>query len=299
MITTSVRIALFFLAILSLSQAAALSRLSGAPPELISFWRLFIASIAMGVLSRTRGESLTNFKELRGKTGVYALLSGLFFWLHLWCFQFAAQNTPIANLMIIFSTNPMFTGIISVSVLKEHFEKRLILAYFLAISGIYILVNHNLKLDPKNTPGDLAALAAAALFSLYILCGHQARKKVSNTTYTYFIYAVAGICFYFTTLARGISFVQYPSVTWLAIAGLVLFPTLLGHALFTYLLRFININWLSTGKLAEPVFASITAYFLFKETWSTMTLLAFTCTCLSLMILIEPWKYLKRKKVTL
>ncbi len=298
MITEQVRIILFFLAIISFAQSPSLAKLSAAPPELISFWRLTLASLAMALIGHFRGEGSTHFKALRSKAGVYALLSGLFFWIHLWCFQFAAQNTSVANVMILFSTNPIFTGLISVGLFKEKFEKRLIPVYLLAMLGIYILVSHNLHLDSANTPGDLAALASSFLFSFYILFGHQARKTVSNTTYTYFIYAVAGTCFFFTTYFRGVDFIHYPSITWISIVGLVLIPTLMGHALFTYLLRFINVNWLSMGKLAEPVIASFTAYLLFSETWNRTTLLAFACTLLSLLLLIQPWKHIQGRRTT-
>ena len=100
------------------------------------------------------------------------------------------------------------------------------------------------------------------------------------------------MCFFFTVLGTGHKFFSYPPITWISIGGLVLFPTLLGHALFTYLLRYFDVNWLSTGKLAEPLLASLTAFLFFHETWTPTIAMAFACTGVSLLILLEPWKHL-------
>ncbi len=231
---------------------------------------------------------------------MFTILAGFIFYLHLWSFQYAAQQAPIGNMMIIFSTNPIYTALVSTCFLHVRFQKKIVPAYFLCMIGIFILVYRQLHFDQaslqKELGGNLAGLAAAVLFSAYILCGHQARKKLSNMTFTYIIYAIASSCFALTTALRGISFVDYPSITWISIAGLILVPTLLGHVLFTYLLQYVNINWLSTGKLTEPIFASIYAYFLFGEMWTPTSFIAFAFTGMGLLILIEPWKHFQSNK---
>jgi drug/metabolite transporter (DMT)-like permease len=288
----------FFIAILSLSQAASLSKLAAAQPEMICFWRLAAGSTVMLLLALKNGNFHTKLSDFKNRSSFFALLSGIFFYAHLWSFQYAAQKTSIANVMILFSSNPLFTALITFFLLKEVFEKKLIPAYFFGIIAIAILVAENIQLNSVNTIGDFAALISALLYSGYIVCGHLARKTMANTTFTYFIYAVAGLLFYLTSIIRDTKLIGYSDTTWMAIAGLIIFPTLLGHALFTYLLRFINVNWLSTGKLAEPIFASISAFFLFSEKWNQHTALAFSMTVISLLILLEPWKYFGQMRKT-
>lgn len=245
----------------------------------------------MFLMSFKNENTRIKIKDFKNRSTFFAFLSGVFFYAHLWTFQFAAQKTAIANVMILFSSNPLITALVTVLFLKESFAKKLIPAYIFGTAAILILVSQNIQLKSENSTGDLSAIISAVLFSGYIVCGHLARKQMSNSNFTYFIYALAGLLFYATSLARNTALIGYSQTTWLAILGLIVFPTLLGHAMFTYLLRFININWLSTGKLAEPVFASISAYFLFEERWNQNTLIAFSMTVLSLLILLEPWKH--------
>lgn len=116
--------------------------------------------------------------------------------MHLWTYKFAAQNTTIANGMILFATNPLFTAIITIAFMKEKFEKRYLVSYTLALISIYLLIYQNLQLNSKNTySGDLSALVSALLYSLYIIFGKKARHAMSNPTYTFFIYGFAAICF--------------------------------------------------------------------------------------------------------
>jgi drug/metabolite transporter (DMT)-like permease len=294
--SNSVSIFLFFVSILSFSMSPLLAKLSAAPPELISFWRLVVAGSLIFLVSLRNPDRFKNWKQLHGKTAFFATVSGLVFYIHLWSFQYAAQAAPIGNMMILFSTNPIYTALISTFFLHVHFEKRLIPAYLLCMVGIFILVNHNLHFDHENLRGNLAGLAAAILFSIYILCGHEARKKLSNFTYTSYIYAIASTCFGLTVYFRGVSFVQYPSITWFSIGGLILIPTLLGHVLFTYLLQHMNVNWLSTGKLSEPIFASIASFFLFGEQWTLASYTAFAFTAMGLLVLLQPWKHWRKDK---
>lgn len=281
---------LYFVAIIALSQAGNLARFAAAPPEVLGFWRLLGASLVMLVFAATHQKQIRFYKEFNRSNIQFAILSGFFFFVHLWTYKFAAQNTTIANGMILFATNPLFTAIITIIFMKEKFERRYLISYTLALISIYLLIQQNLQLNSKNSLGDLSAITSAFLYSLYIIFGKKARHAMSNPTYTFFIYGFAATCFLSLSLWKGTELTNYPIKTWLGIALLVTFPTLMGHAIFSYLLKNLNINWMSTGKLAEPVMATLAAYFLFSEELSPNTAISFTLTAIAIFILIAPYK---------
>ncbi|PIS10827.1 MAG: hypothetical protein COT73_07255, partial [Bdellovibrio sp. CG10_big_fil_rev_8_21_14_0_10_47_8] len=128
---------LFFVAIVSLSQAANLVRLAQAPALMIGFWRLLGAGLIMFGLkwlnSRRQNQSFLEYPPR--ETWRWTFLSGSLFFVHLWTFFVAAQTTSIATCMILFASNPIFTAIGSWIFLKDRFEKRHGVAFALAFTG--------------------------------------------------------------------------------------------------------------------------------------------------------------------
>ncbi len=121
---------------------------------------------------------------------------------------------------------------------------------------------------------------------------------MNNFNFSVFIYSICAAWFFLAGAAQGVQFFQQPSSTWLAIAGLVVIPTLLGHSLFMYLINYMNINLMTCGKLIEPVMSSAIAYFLFGETLNPSTWIAFALTSTSVLILFFPWnRWLQRKGI--
>jgi drug/metabolite transporter (DMT)-like permease len=287
-------LALYLFALLSLSQAGNLARFAAAPPEVLGFWRLLGACLVMLIFVATRRDYKALAKEWRGRNLFFSIFSGVFFYLHLWTYKFGAQNTSIANLMILFSTNPIFTALFSTVTMNEKLQKRVILSYFFSIIGVYLLLHHNFHFQSQSLGGDIAALCSAFLYSMYLLTGKQARRKMTTPAYTVFVYGIAAILFFLTVIWRQVSFVDYPVTASIGVIALIVFPTLLGHALFSYLLNYFNVNWMSTGKLLEPVLATVVAFYAFNESISRQAGLAYIFTALAVLILFAPWERLRR-----
>jgi drug/metabolite transporter (DMT)-like permease len=264
---------LFFLSLLCLSQAATLVRLANTQPEVIGFWRLLGAGLILMPFAYHH-HAYKPLKTSSTKEWFWILLSGVFFFAHLWTYFYAAHNTRIAHCMIIFSTNPLFTAIGARLFFNEKLNWKLGVSYALAIAGLLQLFSGDswdLSLKPESLYGDLASLFSAILYSGYLLTGRRVRSKFSN-------------------------FFNHPAITWWAILGTIVFPTLLGHAIFTYLLKEMNINLMSCGKLIEPVLSSIAAWLLFNEELKNHTFIAFAFTASSILIMFVPWKVPFRKK---
>jgi drug/metabolite transporter (DMT)-like permease len=276
---------LYFLALASLSSSANFAKLNHMPVEVLGFYRLGFASIL--VLGWILTTQKTPFPPLNKKIG-WALTSGFFFFLHLWTYKYASKNTSISNTMIIFASNPIWASIGAVIFFNEQLTKRLILSYLLALSGVYVLVAHNLGVGSGVNSGDYAAIASAVFYAVYMLTSKKARHHYDNSFYSLIQYSVCAVLFGLCVFNNNSNLDGYDKFSWLAVAGLVIFPTFLGHLSLTYLVKYMNLSVMSCGKLLEPLLAAIGAYYLFGEEVSHSAWIAFILTGASILILFSP-----------
>ncbi len=280
---------LYLIALFCLSQSAALAKWAAAPPELIGFWRLLAAGLILLPWAYWKAglkEQWLNHKSDRK----WISLTGLFFFAHLWTFFYASQNTLISHTMILFATNPLFVALGQWWLFKEKPPRRSLIAYFLAFTAVALLFQESRNNLNSQLGGDLSALASSLFFSIYILLSKKSREVFTNSVFTSVMYLSTAVFFAVLLFASQKSWTGYPINTWLAIAGQVFFSTLLGHALISYLMKYLNVTLMTTGKLAEPVMASIVASFAFNEKLSNYVGLAFLLTAVSLYLLFWPFK---------
>ncbi len=286
---------LYLLAITSLASSATLIRLANAPLEVIGFWRLLISALFILPFALRMGDLKRHFKLFKGDSGQktrselrFVFVSGLFFFAHLWTYFYSAQHTRIAHCMIIFAINPVFVSFASFLVFKEKLTARLGLAYLCAAIGVYGLVRHSLSFEEGFLLGDLSALASAALFAIYLVTGKKARLTMSNSEYTFIAYSLTAFLFGLNGWFSGKSFIGFESITWASIGLSVLFPTLLGHVLFSYLMKRMNLNFMSCGKLLEPALSAVLAFLVFGEQLTRDAISAFVFTTMAVLILFLP-----------
>ncbi|MBC7753892.1 MAG: DMT family transporter [Moraxellaceae bacterium] len=285
---------LYFLALLSLSTSANLAKLNQMPPEILGFWRLTIATalLVLYQLLKKNFQTLT----LNHKTK-WIFISGFFFFLHLWTYKYAAKHTLIANTMVLFATNPIWASLGGLIYFHEKIGRRVYVAYFVAFLGIVYLVGSNLKFAPEYTLGNASALISALFYAAYMLSGKKARQSFSNQVYSTYQFMTCAVFFLLASLLSNHSFIEgYTSISWLAVMGLVILPTFLGHFILNHLVNSINLAVLSCGKLIEPILASIMAYFIFQESLTSSFYVPFALTSVSVMILFWPQikNFLKR-----
>lgn len=281
---------LFFVALVSLSQAATFTRLAEAPALMIGFWRLLGASLLMlSFQSWLFLREPKNFQfQFSTHDSLWTAASGLFFFLHLWTFFIAAQTTSIANCMVVYSSSPLFTALGAWIMFKIPFEKRHFWAFTFGFIGIVIIGWDQIQLT-QGIRGELSAIISAAFFSLYFLTGKKARENVPNTQFIFLVYAVAACLFFIVGQYQNVQLIGYPANTWIFILANIIFATLLGHALFTYLVKYLNINWMSCGKLLEPGMSAFVAALVFQEAVSLKTIVAFLFTATACLILLQPY----------
>lgn len=286
---------IYLVSIISLSSSSTLTRLAEAPAPLIGFWRLLFASLLLLPFLLKKNEKVFSSLKNRGQF-LSLVLSSLFFFFHLWTYFLSAQQTSIANCMILFSSNPIFVSIGSSLFLSEAPSKNAKWAYLFAFSGILSLFFDDFKASILDRSGDWWALISAVFFSGYLVSSKFLRRKWSNPLYAFNIYALTS-CFF---LIAALIFVdrnpiELPTRSWIAISFTVIIPTFLGHFLFSYLMPKMNLSMMSTGKLLEPLLAMFWAHLAFGEKIRPNSLLAFALISIGIYFLLRPNIPSKRK----
>jgi drug/metabolite transporter (DMT)-like permease len=99
----------------------------------------------------------------------------------------------------------------------------------------------------------------------YLLLGRVARRRLPVATYATSVYGVAAAVLLPACLLTGSSLGGYPAASWLALAGVVAGPQLLGHTVFNGLLATVSATVVALALLLEPVVATGLAWWLLDE----------------------------------
>src|SRR6476661_1144658 len=163
---------------------------------------------------------------------------------------------------------PMFVFILSVMVLREKVTWLKIGAIILALIGTALTV------DPAGGKlyGILLAVAAALIYSVYIIVGTNVMKHVSVVQSSLVIFASAGAVYGILTAFNG---VHLPATNfgWLSIVGIVLVATVIPVVTFLAGLERIGPTNAAMLSTLEPVVTVLLAAWIFGERLQNIILL--------------------------
>lgn len=254
---------LLFIAVVAVSWAAIFIKLTGAPPLATAFYRMSFATLF--ILPLALKKSLPEILKIRGKTLIITLLSGIFLGLHFATWVTSLDYTSIPNSVVLVTTQPIWVAILSHFLLKEKVSLTILFAILLALSGSFIISGGDFQIAKANFYGDLLALIGAILAGAYLLCGRVVRQNLSLITYIFLVYFISAFVLGILCIIWGTHLYPYPSKTFLWFILLGLIPTIIGHTLYNWALKYLKAYLVAINILGEPVGSTILAYLIFKQ----------------------------------
>ncbi len=259
------RTALAFLSIGALvgGSAAILIRLCLYPAPAVACLRMLLAGIlllpfCLGDLRRTwRAGGPAGFLRL--------LVPGLILSAHLQCWVLSLRHTSVASATFLFSLNPIFFA------LAQRFGARRRLAPYVlvslglaAVGALWLFLLGGGRLGRL---GDLLALASSLLYVAYLLAARRVAGAVPHLAFAQTIYFWGGLAgLPVAWLSGGLAAVRLQDTGSLAaLAGLVLFPTLVGHTAMNFGVRHLRPLTVSFFSLAEPILSTAGAALILGE----------------------------------
>lgn len=247
----------------AVSTSAIFVKLSSAPAAIIATYRLLFTVFLMVPFFTPK-----YWKEIRlieKKDWIYSIIAGVFLAFH-FIFWFESLNyTSVASSVVLVTLQPLFAFIGTYFFYKEKISLSAFLSGILAIVGSFIISWGDFKVSGMALWGDFLAIIAAVMVTAYFLFGQTVRKRLSLFTYTFVVYLISSVTLLIYDFILGYSLFTYSKQDWIVFLLLAIVPTLLGHTLFNWVIKWVSTSIISMTILFEPVGASILAYFILNE----------------------------------
>jgi drug/metabolite transporter (DMT)-like permease len=276
----------------ALSTAAVFVKMATAPSAVVATYRLLFTVLIMTpfiLRSYLKEIALINSREW-----MYALLSGFFLALHFILWFESLNYTSVASSVVLVTLQPLFTFVGAYLFFQERLGIKAILGGVLAVMGSIIICWGDFRLGGMAIWGNLLALLGAVMVSGYWLVGQNVRKRISLMTYTYVVYGSSTLFLLVYVFAMQYPLYPYPSQDWVLFIALAIFPTLLGHSVFNWALKWLSASVISMSILFEPIGASILAYLILGEKLQWTQWLGGSVIILGIALFIS--QYEKRKE---
>jgi drug/metabolite transporter (DMT)-like permease len=249
------------IAVVAMSWAAPLIRLSSAPPLAIAAWRLTFATLLLAP-ALAASPARREWAKLDATARRVAVLAGIFLALHFASWITSLRLTSVAASAVLVSLSPVFAWVFSRAFLGERPAPRQAVGIALAILGAAIIALGDAHAGRGAFVGDLLALAGAVFGGAYFVIGRRLRADLGLVAYITPVYGVAAIVLLAWAAGRHEAFVAYQAKDWAIFAALAAGPMLVGHGGLNYALRYLPAYTVNVAALGEPVGATAIAWLL-------------------------------------
>ena len=247
------------LALFSVSTTSLVIRyLAAVPAVVMAFWRMFTASGLLWGYS-----SLQPAGRLSNKNRFHIILAGLFLGGHFACFFAGVRLTTIANATLLGNVAPVFTALLE-RLHGQAWNRVTIFGLILSLAGAVIIQGGGLT-NPENTAGNGLALLSSLFMALAWIQAKTIRKNTHTVVYSRHLFLIAAGTILLVVFLAGYSPFDFERqhLPWFLFLGLV--PSVLGHNLLNYAVRFISSTAVASVVLGEPILASFFGFILFQE----------------------------------
>lgn len=145
-------------------------RLSEFGPQATALWRFVFALPLLAIMIYAFGGRIR-------RPSVFAILAGVFFGLDMAFWHAALVRTSVANATFIVNLGNVAVGLLAWLVLKERPSRIWPVAVAIALAGALMLSRGADNAHPGALQGDLLALVAAVMVSLYLFFAKLARRR--------------------------------------------------------------------------------------------------------------------------
>lgn len=249
--------------VVAVSTSAIFVKLSTAPSSIVALYRLLFTVLILGIptLYNYRGD----FKYLNKKQWLYSVVSGLFLAFHFITWFESLNYTSVASSVVLVTLQPVFAMIGVYFIFKERINFLGVFGTILALFGSFIIGWGDFRLGELAIIGDVLALLGAILVTGYWLVGQSIRKNLALLPYTFLVYGTSTVVLLLYNIFNQINLFHYSSKNWILFLLLAIIPTIFGHTVFNWAIKYVSATTVSMTILLEPIGASILAYFILNE----------------------------------
>ena len=253
---------ILFLGAMTCSSSIIMIKGSKIDPVLLAGYRLFLAGVFLSPLY---------FRDLKKerkqvKDTLFACWPGVVLGVHFITWVIGCRITYAANATLIVNMVPAVMPFLLYFMIKEVINKREMIGSAFAVSGIFLLMITDFKLNAEHFRGDVMCFLSMLTFALYLVMSRKYRDSGSIWLYTVPLFTTGGLVCFLIGACRGV----FPwhglnAVEIGYILAIAIIPTIIGHSALNYAMKKIRGQIVGVLNLSQFVFAAIYGYMFFGE----------------------------------
>ncbi len=254
----AIRFTILLLGVLSGGTAIIWIKASDENPLLVAAYRLLIAAI---VLTPFFLRELSQFQgEYGRKQFSWVILPAVALAFHLMTWVVGARMTQTSNAVLIANLTPVAVPFFVWIFYREQVNRQEVIGTLLAMVGLLWITGSTLMVSKTDFFGDLICFVSMLGFALYLALGRKNGGRISLWLYMVPLYYVAGL------ISLGCAFLTinpikpYTLNNILMILGLGIFPTVIGHTILNYSMKFFRSQVVSVANLGQILVGTLLGF---------------------------------------
>lgn len=252
-----------FIGITAISFSSIFVKWSEAPVSIQAMYRLIFTMLLMLPFSL---KYVPDVRKFTVADVAKLMASGTMLAVHFLLWMGSLQWTSVASSTIILALQPVFVMIGAYIFFKEKTSYSALFGMGIAFLGVFLLIGKGgMSGTGTHLTGDLMSLFGTMAVAVHMLLGQLLLRKIPSFIYSWFVFAFAALFLAIYNGFTDISMTGYPLKEWGIFALLAIVPTVFGHLLFNWLMKYSSASTVSMSVLGEPVGASLLAFLLLHE----------------------------------
>jgi len=277
---------LYLVGIVAISFSAIFVRWSEAPYSVMAMNRLLLTIVILLPFFPKYVKELSNIKM---RDWWIILASGASLGLHFLLWMASLSYTSVSSSTALLTLEPVLVLIGSYYFFREKHSAAGTTGMIIAVVGAAAIGLQDFKLSADALFGDVLSILGAASVAIHMLLGKSLRARMSAFLYSFSVFFAATVVLFGYNVVLGFTMFNYPAREWGIFLLLAVVPTVFGHYLFNWLLRYVSAVSISMAVLGEPVGATILAWFLLSEPIGLQSMIA------CLILLAGTWIFIRQR----
>ena len=254
---------LFFCSMLAVSTSPliALYLDNQVSPISIAFWRMLIGAIVLYVYSYSNNK----FDSITSDNFIKTLIAGVLLGLHFALFYGAIALLPnnAANATVFGTLAPFFALFVEIYFGRK-IDKKVYFGLLIILCGSFVMFINEVDFYSSSMQGNILAVLCSVCFAIVFILSDQVRKTNSALSFSRDIFLYAAITLIVIAFFMDVNLLEagvYENKFFLLFLGII--PSLVGHGVFYYLVKYLPPTVVACIPLGEPfIFAMFTWFIL-------------------------------------
>jgi drug/metabolite transporter (DMT)-like permease len=251
------------LALIGISFAGPLVRLSHAHPLAIAIWRLGFSLVIIAIALVATG-SWRQWTRLDRRGLLVAVGAGTMLAFHFWTWNASIGLTTVAASVVLVNMQPALVALLSAGWLHEPPSRRQWLGIGIAMAGAFVVALPDMASETHAASGrallgDVLALIGAATAACYFVAGRKLRSTLDLWPYVAVVYGTCFVVLLALAAAVHAPVLGQPPRELAIFAALAIGPMLFGHTGLNWALKYLPAYVVNLTLLGEPVGATVLA----------------------------------------